>query len=204
MASKKEVAKILSRLEGFKENDAQLEQYSTESEIASEVLWFLYMNNEIEGKTICDLGCGNGILGIGCLLLGAKKVYFVDKDENALETAKRNYKNLFDKKGVFVLKDAKDFSKKVDLVIENPPFGVQKKGADRDFLDTGMKISDKIYSFHKIESYEFLKKYCDGFFVKKLFEFNFVLRKTMKFHKQEKHFVKVGFFKIEKLKSSYL
>ena len=198
MKSKKELARELSYLENFGKAKAKLEQYPTDSEIAAEILWFLHMNDEINGKIIADLGCGNGILGIGALLLNAKKVYFVDKDKSALDIVKKNCKKLNLNEVVFFNKDISDFDKKVDVVIENPPFGVQKENADRIFLDTAMKISDKIFSFHKIESENFLKKYCVGFLVERLFSFNFILRKTQRFHKKEKHYVKVGFFKINR------
>jgi len=196
--SKKELAKILSELEGFKDADYKLEQYKTDSETAAYVLWFLHMNNEVKGKAIADLGCGSGILGIGCLLLGAKKVYFVDKDNSILSVAKNNYKKFKLNNGAFVNNDVSEFGIKVDAVIENPPFGVKKKHADRAFLDAAMKVTDTIYSFHKIESKNFLRKYCSGFRVEKLFELDFVLRKTLKFHKKNKHYVKVGFFKISR------
>lgn len=45
-------------------------------------------------NTVIDYGCGSGILGIAALLLGAKKVYAIDYDPQALtstlENAKRN------------------------------------------------------------------------------------------------------------------
>ena len=199
LSSKKELARILSGLEGFHEADAKLEQYKTDSEIAAEVLWFLHMGDEIEDKIIADFGCGNGVLGIGCLLLNARKVYFVDKDKNILKIAMENFKSLGLRNGVLINKDVSEFRNKVDFVIENPPFGVQRKYADRIFLDTAMKASDVIYSFHKIDSENFLRKYCDGFEIKRLFEFNFILRKTLRFHKRDKYCVKVGFFKIMRL-----
>ena len=160
MKSKKELAKKLSYLEKFEKPIVKLEQYSTDSEIAAEALWFLHMHDEINGKIIADFGCGNGILGIGCLLLGAEKVYFVDKDKNALNIAKENFKKMKLSNGIFANKGVSKFKNRVDTVIENPPFGVQEEHADRAFLDTAMKVSDKIFSFHKIESYDFLKKNC--------------------------------------------
>ena len=198
LSSKKELARILSGLDGFDDANAKLEQYSTDSEIAAETLWFLHMSNCIEDKIVADLGCGNGILGIACLLLNAKKVYFIDKDEKVLKIAKKNFRKLGLKNGVFLNKEVSAFSKKVDFVIENPPFGVQKKHADRAFLDTAMKLTDTIYSFHKIESENFLRKHCEGFKVKRLFEFNFILRKTLKFHKRERHYVNVGVFEMNR------
>ena len=189
---------VLSRLKGFEEADVRLEQYKTDSETAAEVLWFLHMNKQIENKTVADLGCGNGVLGIGCMLLGSRKVYFVDKDENVLKIARENFRKLKLRSCVFVGKDVSEFSEKVDLVIENPPFGVQRKHADRAFLDTAMKISDVIYSLHKIESENFLKKYCENFEVKRVFELDFLLRKTLKFHKRERHYVNVGVFEMNR------
>jgi ribosomal protein L11 methyltransferase len=44
---------------------------------------------DLRGKTVIDYGCGSGILGLSALALGAKKVYAVDHDPQAL-TATRN------------------------------------------------------------------------------------------------------------------
>ena len=43
---------------------------------------------------VLDLGCGNGILGICCLLLGAKLVCAVDVVFSAFEIARGNATNL--------------------------------------------------------------------------------------------------------------
>lgn len=48
--------------------------------------------NRPSGKTIVDAGCGSGILSIGALLLGAKKVTGFDIDANALNATKKNIK----------------------------------------------------------------------------------------------------------------
>lgn len=44
------------------------------------------------GEEILDMGCGSGILGIACMLLGAKEVTAVDIDENAVRIAMENYR----------------------------------------------------------------------------------------------------------------
>ena len=48
----------------------------------------LYKN--AESQTIADIGCGSGILSIGSILLGAKKVYAVDNDALATKTCRSN------------------------------------------------------------------------------------------------------------------
>lgn len=44
------------------------------------------------GEAVLDMGCGSGILGIACMLLGAGEVTAVDIDENAVRIARENYR----------------------------------------------------------------------------------------------------------------
>jgi len=196
--NKKELALRLSKLKRLEKYDLELEQYQTESELAADLLWNINLQDSIKGKIIADLGCGNGIFGVGCLLLKAKSVYFVDKDN--LDIARDNCNGF--KNAKFVSCDISEFDKNVDVVIMNPPFGVQKRKADKVFLETAMKISKKIYSIHKIESKNFIEKLCkeNNFTVKYLMKFKFPLRKSYKFHKKERYYVDVGLWCIEKLK----
>lgn len=198
--NKKELALKLSRLKVFGEHNIDLEQYQTESEVAAEILWMINFLNKIEGKVAADFGCGNGILGIGCLLLKAKKVYFVDKDKRAVDVAKENCKGF--RNAEFFACDVAEFNKKVDVVVMNPPFGVQKRKADKLFLESAMNVCDRIFSIHKIESKGFIDKLCKerGFKVKNIIEFKFPLAKTYRFHKRKVYYVDVGLWSIEKLK----
>ncbi|MDO7554797.1 MAG: 50S ribosomal protein L11 methyltransferase [Oceanospirillaceae bacterium] len=43
-----------------------------------------------QGKTVIDYGCGSGILAIGAMLMGAKRVLGVDNDTQALTATKDN------------------------------------------------------------------------------------------------------------------
>tara|TARA_Y100000310_G_scaffold222494_1_gene224219 strand:+ start:979 stop:1563 length:585 start_codon:yes stop_codon:yes gene_type:complete len=192
---KKRLAMELSKLESFSSVDASLEQYQTESEIAASVLWKAYLSGDVEGKIIADLGCGNGIFGVGALILGAKKVYFLDVDSKALEVAKRN-----SFQGEFILGDVSKFKENVDTVFMNPPFGVQNRKADKVFLEVAMRHSKRIYSFHKIESSGFIKAISSdfGWKIKEILKFNFLIKKTMKFHSKEKYYVDVGCWILEK------
>lgn len=46
--------------------------------------------NLVQDKLIIDYGCGSGILAIAALKLGAKQVWAVDRDEQALEATRDN------------------------------------------------------------------------------------------------------------------
>ena len=46
---------------------------------------------DVAGKSVLDMGCGSGILGIGALKLGASHVTAVDIDSNAAAIAERNF-----------------------------------------------------------------------------------------------------------------
>ncbi len=45
---------------------------------------------EVKDKSVIDVGCGSGILGIAAELVGAKSVYMCDIDPQAVEFAKKN------------------------------------------------------------------------------------------------------------------
>lgn len=201
--TKKQLAILLSKIKSFENPKVNLEQYQTESEIAAKSLWTAFLNNDIKGKTVIDLGCGTGIFGLGCSILGAKQVYLIDVDKEALEIAKKNKeflekelnKNLNTK---FINKDIKEINKKADIVVQNPPFGVKKSHTDKLFLIKAMKLAPIIYSFHKIESESFLNKFTsdNSFNSKLLIKFRFPLKRTYKFHIKKTHHVNVGFFKL--------
>ena len=84
--NKKNLAIFLSRLNKVTSPSSELEQYATDPEIASFLLWKAYMAGDIEDKIVADFGSGNGIFGIGALLLNAKKVYFVEIDKKSIKT----------------------------------------------------------------------------------------------------------------------
>jgi len=206
--TKKQLAIILSRLKGFPEPNFRLEQYMTEADFAAEVVWNAFYRREIEEKTIADLGCGTGILGLSTLLMGASKVYFVDIDEKALSTARENLAFLekeldieLKDKAEFVVSDVKKFDDKVDIVVENPPFGIKgEKHADKVFLEKAMSIAEVVYSFHKKESSKFIEAVAkdNGFKVEGYWEFNWSLKQTMKFHKKKVQKIEVSCWRLVK------
>ncbi len=196
--NKKQLAIALSKLKDFVEKNIRLEQYRTDSELAALLLWKAFMNNDIKGKIIADFGCGNGILGFGALLLEAKKVYFVDIDEKVIKLVKENTKYFRNKEILNI--DVKEFDKKIDTIVMNPPFGVQNEHADKEFLLKAFETGKKVYSIHKIESKDFIEKLCgdNNWKVNGIEKVNFIIKKIYKFHKREKYSVKVGIWELEK------
>ncbi|MCX7953648.1 MAG: 50S ribosomal protein L11 methyltransferase [Bacteroidales bacterium] len=52
----------------------------------------LLTKNNLNGKTVLDIGCGTGILSILCEKLGASKIVAIDIDENAINSTLNNIK----------------------------------------------------------------------------------------------------------------
>ena len=193
--NKKQLAIKLSKLKGFENPKLKLEQYFLDSEVAAELLWGAYLNGDIEGKLVADFGGGTGILSYGALLLNAKKVYLVEKDKDVIKIANENIRN---KKIKFFNKDIKDFNVKVGTVIQNPPFGTKQEHADKLFLEKAMKLSDKIYSIHKITSKKFIEKLVGADFRIKIREIKIPLKKGYGFHKKRIYYVKAGIWVLSK------
>lgn len=151
---KKDLELFLEKTPTYTRPKEWLEQYPTPSDAAATLLWEAYMNGDIAGKTIADLGCGTLRLGLGALFLGASRVVGVDIDAEALEdalsylSANHNYYA----RTVLVNSDARLFDGRgIDTVIMNPPFGVKKttRGLDVEFLEAAARYASSIYSIHK-------------------------------------------------------
>jgi len=194
---------VLSGLEGFIGPKVRVEQYSTDPEIAAEVLWQVHMKRDI-AKVSVDLGCGPGMLGIGLLVLGAEKVYFVDFDKEALDVARGNVAKIESEykvgKSVFRLSDINDFNDQVGLVVMNPPFGIKVRHMDKVFLEKAFAAGKVVYSFHKSESKKFLASFAkdNNFAITDVFDFEFPLKATMPFHSKRIKKILVSCFRFEK------
>lgn len=206
IGSKGALAVVLSGLASFQEPKVKSEQYTTDSEIAAQVLWNAKLIGDI-GKVSVDLGCGTGILGIGLALLGSEKVLFVDSDEKALEIAKKNIEKVKSEgyaigETIFMCKDISDFNEKCSLAIQNPPFGTKVSHADKKFLKKAFEASDIIYSFHKSEGKKFVEKFSteNNFTVTHVWDFNFPLKATYNYHRRKIKRIDVSCFRIEKQK----
>ncbi len=200
--NKKELAIFLSKLKPVAGEQAKLEQYPTPSEIAADAMWMAFISGDIEGKKVADLGCGNGVLGCGALLLGAKHVVFLDVDRKVIGVVRENV-SLIEKQMKkafscsYLLKNVDAFHEAVDCIIENPPFGVQTEHADRNFLAAAVNAK-AAYSFHKLDTKDFIEEFVRNHHKKAqlLKTYSFPLRRTMHFHTKNVYAVDVGLWRI--------
>lgn len=195
---------ILQQIPPHKSPKVHLEQYTTPSNIASDILWNAYSLGDIEDKKVVDLGCGTGIFAIGSALLGAREVTGVDIDPDAVEIARQQASKMgVDSKTEFISRDIQDFNGSADTVIQNPPFGAQKAGknADRIFMKKAMEIAPVVYSFHIAETEEFVEKFFNSLngYVTYRFYYDFNIPKIYDFHKKEKIDVSVVVLRVEKV-----
>jgi len=156
----------LQRIRGYHHPTVSLEQYQTPAPLAARLLYHALMKGDIEGKRVCDLGCGTGVLAIGAVLLGAEQVRGVDIDPEAVATANANA-HLFDADIEFIVADVRnaELPERIgscDTVIMNPPFGAQTPHADRPFIDLALVVAPVIYSIFNAGSVQFIETYTAG------------------------------------------
>lgn len=141
---------FLSKIAPQPSPQAHLEQYTIAESIASTMLYIAaYANNDIIGKTVLDLGCGTGRLALGASYLGALNVVGVDLDKLAIETAVENsLKASLAENVQWIIGDISAIVGRFDTVLQNPPFGVQTRKADRAFLAKALEVGNSVYSLH--------------------------------------------------------
>ena len=176
-----------------------LEQYSTPSVIASDLIWNAYSLGDIENKSIIDLGCGTGVFAVASALMGAYSSIGIDIDEESVNLA-NNIKDKLELDNLkFIVSDIDEFNDtlSVDTVFQNPPFGSQKNadsGADLRFIQKAIDLKCSVlYSFHMASTEDFLIKYYgdNSLEITHIFRYVFPIPKIYDFHTKEKQNVDV-------------
>ena len=176
-----------------------LEQYTTPSVIASDLIWNAYSLGDVEDMDIVDLGCGTGIFAVGSALMGANSAVGVDVDEDSIALAQEVKDNLKLDNLNFIVSDINDFDESLnaDTVFQNPPFGSQRNadsGQDLRFIQKAIELEcDVLYSFHMQSTEEFLINYYadNGLEITHVFRYEFPIPKIYDFHTKEKQNVDV-------------
>ena len=176
-----------------------LEQYTTPSVIASDLIWNAFGIGDIEDKNIVDLGCGTGIFAIGSALMGANSSIGVDIDEDSIQLAGDVSEKLKIDNVEFIVSDIDEFNQSLnaDTLFQNPPFGSQRKadkGQDLKFVEKAIELDSKVlYSFHMASTEEFLIRFYEDNNLKitHIFRYEFPIPKIYEFHNKEKQIVNV-------------
>lgn len=198
------LAIVLSGVKPHPNPSLNLEQYSLSGEDAARILWFAgRVNNDISGRIVLDLGCGTGILAIGSALLNAEFVFGVDVDPYALRIALDNAMNLdVYSKISFICADVSKLpiNDTVDTVIQNPPFGVHRRGADIMFLEASLNIARVVYSLHKYtpDNHLFISRFVSklGCKIVDMLPLTITIPYTFDFHREFKRKINVVLYKI--------
>ena len=203
LVRKLDLEKAISEVKPHPKPKAYLEQYTIPTEAAAKILYIAaYTYDDIINKTIVDLGCGTGRLAIGAILVGAKEAFGVDIDRVAVRAAQNNAeKTGVREKTHWILADIDVMRGSFDTVLQNPPFGVQRKGADRKFLEKSLELGHRVYSLHKSgkSNREFIKRFIEkrGGKVTVVFPMEIEIPRLFKFHTKRKHRVKTDLYQIE-------
>ncbi len=192
---KKELELKLQAIQAkYSSPDPRLEQYLTPPWMASDILYNAFLLGDIGGKEVIDLGCGTGTFAIGAHILGAR-VTGVDVDPKAIEVARSICPSI-----EYICSDVNDFNpgRGWDTSIQNPPFGSQKKGADRPFIKKSSEIAHTLYTMHLDISSGFIIKLILSLGGRITHEkrYKFPIPYTYKHHRKEVERVDVRMFRV--------
>ena len=180
----------------FPNPDPALEQYLTPAPLAAELLYWALAEGDIQGKSVLDLGCGTGIFSVGAKLLGAEISVGIDIDRGALMAA-RDFAIASGADIGFVQADARAMplreSVRFDTVLMNPPFGSQKRHADRPFVEAATSLARVIYSIHLAETEPFDRLLFEKLGASDISSktYKFEIPHTYRFHRRETELVDV-------------
>lgn len=196
---KKHLEMMLQSIPSHPKPKVDLEQYTTPSVIASDLVWNAFSLGDIDGKKVFDLGCGTGIFAIASALMGANLAVGVDIDEDSIDLANEVSYGLNVDNLKFIRSDVDDFNCGLDVntVFQNPPFGSQRKadrGQDLKFVKKAIELEcDVLYSFHMASAEEFLTEYYskNDLDITHIFRYAFPIPKIYDFHTKENQNVSV-------------
>jgi putative methylase len=221
---KLDLERFLNRVKPHPSPDVNLEQYTLSTSAAATMLYLAaYTYGDIVGKRVLDLGCGTGRLALGAIFLGAESAVGVDIDKVAINGAIENSvnSNLRDRVD-WVVGDINVVNGQFDTVLQNPPFGVQKRNADRKFLEKALDVADAVYSLHnhpvtdkrlltklkvsggqplQVETSPFLQKFVEehGGRVEAVYALMLTIPKMFDFHTRSKYETAIDLYVIRKV-----
>lgn len=218
-----DLERVLSDIKPHPTPKAHLEQYTIPSKVATEILFIAtYLHDDVINKSVVDLGCGTGRLAIGAALLGARETFGVDMDRIATKVALKNAEKMKVKERThWITADIDAIRGDFHTVLQNPPFGVQRRKADRKFIKKSLEVGSRIYSLHKagegaqelvkrlrlgearliqVPESTFIKRFIEkqGGEIKAVYAMLMTIPHMFEFHRKQKHEFVVNLYVIEK------
>lgn len=221
----KQLEMRLQSLETPQRPRADLEQYQTPAPLAARLVFIAYGNGDIGGRRVLDMGCGNGCLAIAAALLGAWSAEGFDADGAMTALAEENSDSALrlphpastisspsppssrevsmPPAPVFTTETVEEFRIRArreglrwDTAVMNPPFGSQRKGADRPFLAGALELADAVYSIHRKGTEDFVRRMAGdaGFDIPWEEAAPFAIPRTFDFHDREREHIGVSLF----------
>jgi putative methylase len=205
MASKRSLATKLGVVAGFEDPRLALEQYPTPPDLAAHVVHLADLHDDVDGRTVLDLGTGTGMLALAAALRGPARVFGVELDRAALTTATANERRVAASAPVhWIQADATRLPLDVPdpvTVVMNPPFGARdgNRNADRGFLETASRVATVSYSVHNAGSREFVEAFAadNGGEVTHAFAADFAIDAAFDHHVDESREIDAEVYRIE-------
>lgn len=122
----------------------------TPPELVASIVWLAYLRGEIVGRRVVELGCGTGPFCVAVTILNGYCIC-VEIDEESIHKGKEyaSKYSLLSRIDYLQANVENLHLRRVDVVFQNPPFGVVNRGIDIIFLRKAMEIGNVIYSIHK-------------------------------------------------------
>ena len=209
---KKNLISIIQTTASFSNPKIKLEQYCIDAISAVDIVYFAgFEFNDIHDNLIIDLGTGTGRLSLASSFFNPIKVIGIDLDWSAIQIFKKNILHLKLQDIIYpICMDVNGFSFNKDFLLDdlqvttimNPPFGVQRKRADRAFLISAFTYSNVIYSIHldHQDVFKFISKFVgkNGWAIDYSFPFQMRLERSFPFHSKKMKEINVRIYRIIK------
>ena len=196
------LAMLLSGLEPHPSNSVELEQYTTDGDLAVRWLSDIVAFGDLsESCKVADLGAGNGVLGLGALAMGAGRAILVETDQAACGVARSNAESMGLTDSVQVIhstlgSDPVDLGS-ADVVVSNPPWGSQSPKADRPFIDSILSARVPSHLMHSSEASHIEPLFGEqGWSVERYGEADFALPAVYSHHSRQRGKTRAAFWRL--------